>query len=92
MTSTRKRWYIIVGDDTYVNIRNTANILSAFDPARPWVMSEVTNITRHWYKGLRMNGGAGIVTSRSFVTKIRKFIPGIVRQLASEAKLVKRGF
>lgn len=80
-----KKWYIIVGDDTYVNIRNTANILSAFDPARPWVMSEVTNITRHWYKGLRMNGGAGIVTSRSFVTKIRKFIPRIVRQLASEA-------
>ena len=80
-----KKWYVVVGDDTYVNLRNLARVFSAFDAARPWCISEVTNISKYWYKGLRMNGGAGVATSRAFVAKLRPLLPRLVETLAAEA-------
>ena len=60
----KKKWFIILGDDVYVDLPNLAEILSAFDSEQPHCLSEGGFQDRNWYSGFRLNGGAGIMTSR----------------------------
>ena len=59
----RKKWFAVVGDDVYVSLARLARLLSAFDPEAEHCLSEGQMSRTNWYKGFRLNGGAGIVTS-----------------------------
>ena len=66
------KWYVVVGDDVYVNGAHMSSLLSAFNPANSWCITHAGRTVKH---GFRMYGGAGIATSNSLTKTLAKTLP-----------------
>ena len=81
-----KKWFVILGDDTYVDFPNLAEILSAFDSELPYCISEGGFQDRNWYNGFRLNGGAGIITSRKLTQAVYSSMRRVATYFSKERK------
>ena len=66
----QKKWFIIVGDDTFVRLDRLAHSLSALDSSEDHCVGEGQIINKTWWRGFRLNGGAGIATSVALTRKL----------------------
>ena len=77
-----RQWYLIVGDDVYVDLDALAHALSALDPDAEHCVSEGEILATQWYDGFRLNGGAGLATSHALT---RRLAAGALRAWAAES-------
>lgn len=73
----RGKWYVVVGDDVYVNGAHMSSLLSAFNPANAWCVTHAGQTIKH---GFRMYGGAGIATSNGLTQALAKVLPAQYRE------------
>jgi hypothetical protein len=76
-------WFVIAGDDNYVNMPEFLKLLSAFDP------SEKLALTRMVHRrdvGCKVAGGAGIITSRAMTKALAPELESFFQEMYDRAK------